>query len=159
MTTFLTGRFGVVSRKSQLLILGRRCSFSGNRYQSQTGQRSDTPPPLLRRLLARWGSLLREHNVPITSHAHDRPAETRTNIGDRFRLDDGPSRTGVLKFAVRVVVIDQQRKAWALGGQGPLEHLAVSARVTCGQDWPAAELGLDIRPVAPAACPSRSSNK
>src|SRR5271156_201818 len=127
MTTFLTGRFGVVSRKSQLLILGRRCSFSGNRYQSQTGQRSDTPPPLLRRLLARWGGLLREHNVPITSHAHDRPAEPCTNIGDRFSLDEGPSRAGVLKFALRIVVIDQQREARALGSQRPLEHFAISA--------------------------------
>src|SRR5260370_2505074 len=119
-------------------------------YLCRTGQRWATASmsstaPLLRRLLARWGGLLSKHNVPIPSHAHDRKAETRTNIGDRFSLGEGPSRAYVLKFALRVVVIDQQHKARAFGSQRPLEHLAVSARVTCGQDRPAAALGLAIR--------------
>ena len=56
------------------------------------------------------------------------------DVGDRLGLGERPCRTGVVKFALGVVVVDQQGKAGRAGGLRPFQHLPVTPGVAGGQD-------------------------
>lgn len=86
----------------------------------------------------------RKYDVPVSGHAHDGPSQACPDGGDRLGLGERLCRTGVVKFAFSVVVVDQQRKAGRAGGLRPFQHLPVTPGVAGGQDRPAAQLGLDV---------------
>jgi hypothetical protein len=58
--------------------------------------------------------LRRKYDVPVSGHAHDGPSQACPDAGDRLSLDERPCLAGVVKFALGVVVVDQQRKAESL---------------------------------------------
>jgi hypothetical protein len=52
-----------------------------------------------------------------------------------------------VKFALGVVVVDQQRKTGRAGGLCPFQHLPVTPGVAGGQDRPAAHMTRESTPV------------